>query len=288
MGWGFEIGRVYSRRGDIHERFGGQQQGGIVTPAKHSVVILITGEEGLEHGYSDRFRSDGAFEYFGEGQVGDMRMRAGNLAVAEHSANGKSLLLFRKVADGLRFEGEMVCETFHIERAPDREGNERDAIVFELRTLEAVAEVIEAEATPEGESLDDLRKRALSAAAQPTEPATQSYRNVYQRSRDVRDYVLARAKGSWVAANEDLAGTGIPLQVMYREARRSQANGHAATWVCRGRAHASAPRREPDGGVPAGGADERVRGARHDSTGREDDSPTGQRTRSGMAVPWIT
>ena len=33
MTWGFEVGRVYNRRIDIHGRFGGQQQGGIVTPA---------------------------------------------------------------------------------------------------------------------------------------------------------------------------------------------------------------------------------------------------------------
>jgi 5-methylcytosine-specific restriction enzyme A len=31
------------------------------------VVIIITGEEGLEHGYADRYRGDGVFEYFGEG-----------------------------------------------------------------------------------------------------------------------------------------------------------------------------------------------------------------------------
>jgi len=196
MGWGFEIGRVYSRRADIHGRFDGQQQGGIITPAKHSVAILITGEEGLEHGYSDRYRPDGVFEYFGEGQVGDMRMRAGNLAVAEHSAKGKSLLLFRKTADGLRFEGEMVCDSFHIERAPDRNGTERDAIVFELRSLEAVSERVEAEPAPGGKSLDELRKQALNATAQPVEPAIQSDRNVYQRSRDVRAYVLGRANGN--------------------------------------------------------------------------------------------
>ena len=46
MTWGFQIGRVYNRRGDIHGRFGGQQQGGIVTPAQHPIVIIITGEEG--------------------------------------------------------------------------------------------------------------------------------------------------------------------------------------------------------------------------------------------------
>ena len=39
---------------DIHERFGGQQQVGIITPADHPVVIVITGEEELQHGYADR------------------------------------------------------------------------------------------------------------------------------------------------------------------------------------------------------------------------------------------
>src|SRR5215203_1083022 len=75
MTWGFEVGRVYNRRLDIHTRFGGQQQGGIITPADHTLVIIITGEEGLEHGYADRYRDDGVFEYFGEGQIGDMRLR---------------------------------------------------------------------------------------------------------------------------------------------------------------------------------------------------------------------
>ena len=138
MSWGFEIGRVYNRRADIHARFGGQQQGGIITPAKHSLVIIITGEEGLEHGYADRYRDDGILEYFGEGQVGDMHLRADNRAIAEHSGQGKGLLLFRKTSDGLRFEGEMVCEGHHREAAPDRTGATRKAIVFELRSLDAV------------------------------------------------------------------------------------------------------------------------------------------------------
>jgi hypothetical protein len=51
MSWGFEIGRVYNRRTDILGKFGRQQQGGIVTPANHALVLIITGEEGLAHGY---------------------------------------------------------------------------------------------------------------------------------------------------------------------------------------------------------------------------------------------
>jgi hypothetical protein len=47
MSWGFEEGRVYNRRADIHAKFGGQQQGGIITHAQHPLVIIITGEAWL-------------------------------------------------------------------------------------------------------------------------------------------------------------------------------------------------------------------------------------------------
>jgi 5-methylcytosine-specific restriction protein A len=196
MSWGFEIGRVYNRRADIHAKLGGQQQGGIITPANHPVVIIITGEEGLEHGYADRHRRDGAFEYFGEGQLGEMQLTNGNKAVADHSTNGEGLLLFKKTREGLRFEGEMVCETYHYERAPDRNGNDRNAIVFELRALEAVAEAVESDAIPSGENLEGLLKKALAASGVALKTSTSGLRTVYERSRDVRNYVLARADGT--------------------------------------------------------------------------------------------
>lgn len=195
MSWGFEIGRVYNRRSDVHSRFGGQQQGGIITPARHSLIIIITGEEGLEHGYADRYRDDGVFEYFGEGQIGDMQFRAGNRAIAEHTKEGKELLLFKKTSHGLRFEGEMVCEGYHREAAPDRTGAMREAIVFELRSLEAVAEKVETEPSTPNAPLQVLRQLAFSAASEPAQPTAQGTRNIYQRSRDVRIYVLARANG---------------------------------------------------------------------------------------------
>ncbi|MBZ0146440.1 MAG: HNH endonuclease, partial [Pseudorhodoplanes sp.] len=177
MSWGFEVDRVYNRRNDIHARFGGQQQGGIITPSKHSLVIIITGEEGLEHGFADRTRDDGVFEYFGEGQVGDMQMQKGNRAIAEHSVGGKSLLLFRKAPEGIRFVGEMLYEARHIERAPDRTGAERDAIVFELRPLSAIVETVDAEPPAIGVSLADLRKLAIAAAEAPPLSQSPSVRN---------------------------------------------------------------------------------------------------------------
>ena len=86
--WPFELGNTYNRRQDIHNRYDGQRQGGIITPAAHPLVIVITGAEGEQHGYTDRLRSDGVFEYFGEGQVGPMQLNKGNRAILEHSAAG--------------------------------------------------------------------------------------------------------------------------------------------------------------------------------------------------------
>lgn len=198
MAWGFERGRIYNRARDIHHRFKGQQQGGIITPSEFPLVIAITGEEGGRHGYSDQLRDDGIYEYFGEGQRGDMQLVRGNRAIAHHSADGKSLLLFRKVArDGsLRYEGEWVCDGILQRTAPDREGEERLAIVFELRSLDALTEVDESVAKPpDVQSLKSLRKAAIEAATV-GKPAGSTTRNAYMRSAAVRAYVLARANGA--------------------------------------------------------------------------------------------
>ncbi|WP_426236461.1 HNH endonuclease [Pararhizobium sp. DWP1-1-3] len=184
---------MYSRRADIHARFDGQQRGGIATPAKHSIVIVFTGEEGEEHGYSDRWRDDGVFEYFGEGQVGDMVMQKGNRAIAHHAANGKSILLFKIAPRGVVFEGEMICEGYQVRPAPDRLGNLRNAIVFELRLVENVIERVSDLPTTNG-TLATLRERAF-AAAKPAPAKSTSSTTVFERSRDVRDYVVARAVG---------------------------------------------------------------------------------------------
>jgi 5-methylcytosine-specific restriction protein A len=194
MSWGFERGRTYNRRKDIHGRYAGQQQGGIITPSAFSVIFIITGEEGLAHGYADRLLPDGTFEYFGEGQLGDMKLERGNAAIANHIADGRDLLLFRKTAAGLRFEGPMVCSGHHFEPAPDREGNMRQAIVFELFSLDGIEEAA-AEVEPDiSPDLAALRAAALAASkADPKRRSTKT--TVTDRSRAIRDYVVARANG---------------------------------------------------------------------------------------------
>ena len=56
-----------------------KSDGFTITPRDHALVIIITGEEGLTHGYADRYRPDGVIEYFGVGQTGDMVARGRQL-----------------------------------------------------------------------------------------------------------------------------------------------------------------------------------------------------------------
>jgi 5-methylcytosine-specific restriction protein A len=47
MGFGgYEVGRTYNRRRDIHGKFGGPQQGGICTPKDYPLVIAFTEASG--------------------------------------------------------------------------------------------------------------------------------------------------------------------------------------------------------------------------------------------------
>ena len=63
----FIQGHVY-RRSELHDRYGGQRQGGISTPSQHQFILLFTGESGEQHGYADDWSADGLFFYTGEGQ----------------------------------------------------------------------------------------------------------------------------------------------------------------------------------------------------------------------------
>lgn len=45
----FTQGHVYRRR-DLHDRYGGQRQGGISTPSQYPIILLFTGESGEQHG----------------------------------------------------------------------------------------------------------------------------------------------------------------------------------------------------------------------------------------------
>lgn len=202
----FEPGKVYRRREDIHEIYGGQRQGGISTPSTHPLVLLFTGETGSQFGYKDDFRPDGTFWYTGEGQIGDMKMDRGNAAIRDHRANDKAPHLFEYISRGrVRHIGEAEYLGHHIERRPDRNGTIRDALVFELEVKtnsSASTEYGLHEAPPSDADLR-LWKRPLSevrdiAMRHPPSGASETMRRVVtrQRSEAVRVYVLRRADGT--------------------------------------------------------------------------------------------
>ena len=93
----YAVGALYNRRQQIHDRLGGQRQGGISTPARSPFVILFTGEAGKQHGYNDFWDDNGVLHYYGEGQAGDMQDKGGNRAIREHLQNRKRLLLFQSM-----------------------------------------------------------------------------------------------------------------------------------------------------------------------------------------------
>ena len=200
----FVVGQVYNRRRDLHGHYGGQQQGGISTPAGHSLVFLFTGESGSEYGYRDEFRPDGTFWYTGEGQEGDMSMVRGNRAIRDHAGDGKELHLFEAIGSGeVRYLGQAFYLDHHWEERRDKDDNLRRAIVFELavdpggETTSEVAEPRAGQATSRrlrSHSLEELKRIALQKAS-PSASVSERRVNVHRRSEAIRAYVMKRANG---------------------------------------------------------------------------------------------
>ena len=60
----FVKGKSYLRR-DLHERYGGQEQTGISTPADYPMIFLFTSKKAEKYGYRDGWTNEGVFLFFG-------------------------------------------------------------------------------------------------------------------------------------------------------------------------------------------------------------------------------
>jgi 5-methylcytosine-specific restriction protein A len=195
----FLVGQLYNRRSEIHAVYGGQQQGGIVTPQACPFIFLFTGEAGEQHGYSDGWRAEGVFAYTREGQRGNMEFARGNRAIRDHVEDGKDLLLFEATSTkgSYRYRGCFECTGWETGIGPDTNGELRSTIVFLLVPVTTV----EAEGPSDGavarreRSLEELKALAEQAASAAPVTGKDSRRVYYQRSAAVRAYVLARARG---------------------------------------------------------------------------------------------
>jgi 5-methylcytosine-specific restriction protein A len=202
--------KSYHRLHDIHERFGGQERGGISRPDGPPFVFLFTGESGNQYGYQDGWKNDDTFEYTGEGQRGPMEFVRGNRAIRDHAQAGKDLLLFEAEPKKGRYRyiGCFSCSSYDIRPGKDVDGAVRDVIVFRLVPVEKVeTDELDDELLEEnGNSLEELRQAALQAAQQSPGQGKDAVRKYYQRSQTVRTYVLARAQGKC-----ELCGKSAPF-----------------------------------------------------------------------------
>lgn len=116
------------------------------------VMVFSDVKEGAHFGYAlhDGATPDGtAFNYTGAGQDGDQEFKLGNKTLLNHKSDGRRLQLF--VADGViagtftkrqKYLGEYEVRSdeelgFHLATAPDRQGRNREVIVFHLEKVSA-------------------------------------------------------------------------------------------------------------------------------------------------------
>lgn len=208
----FEVGARYLRK-ELHDEFAGQRQYGISTPSAESFIFVFTDPQTEEHGYSDRFLSNGLFIYSGEGRVGDMTMDGGNERIRDHAENGDNLHVFEVVgesngADVVAYDGEYEYVDHYWEEAPDDERNMRDAIRFKLAPVggtEADVSEDDLDEASEGE-LFRLAKKAGSSGdggGGTTPSGGSGSGSGTTRNEVVREFALQMADGVCQGCGED-------------------------------------------------------------------------------------
>lgn len=125
----FTASKKYKRK-EIHNKYGGNRQGGIAPCSSHPYIFIFDSKSGVQHGYRNGWQ-DNIFYYTGEGQKGDMEFKRGNKALLNHSSNNKRIMLFE--SDGKGYV-EHICELsylgFELFETPDTEKAIRTAIKF--------------------------------------------------------------------------------------------------------------------------------------------------------------
>lgn len=128
-----------------------------------------------------------------------MKFDRGNKAIRDHVKDGKILLLFETMPDGLRrFIGPMDYVDHYYKEIPDEEGKLRRGIILRLTPASTELNSTVSEVKPSNEGLAFLANRdaALAAASESSVLEKQEgKRNYYRRSAQVARYVLERANG---------------------------------------------------------------------------------------------
>ncbi|MGW2812786.1 restriction endonuclease [Streptomyces sp. NPDC001415] len=128
-------------RKKIHDKYGGNRQKGISRPKDQPYVFLFSNpKRGRQHGYYDGWGDDGCYHYCGEGLYGDQEMAGGNLDIAEHAQQKRSLQLFESTEKGVVANlGQFVLDAkkpWFTTDAPDTDGEIRTVIMFRLHPVD--------------------------------------------------------------------------------------------------------------------------------------------------------
>lgn len=234
----FVPGQIIRRR-ELHAKYGGQEQGGISTPAKYPFIMLFTAPSGISHGYDDGWTESGIFLYSGEGQLGDMSFVRGNRALRDHLQDGKDLHLFEQVDRGLvRYIGQMIVTGYHERKGSDTAGSQRHAIVFELIPAEDASHSMMDSAEPEDSLLRSLSEHDLRLIAE-SPPASEStpderQKVSYRRDRALREFVLRRANGKCEGCGSRapfVTDKGTPYLELHYLRRQSDVGPESPSWV---------------------------------------------------------
>lgn len=131
--WSIEVG-VELRRHEIHETYGGQQQGGISSAPQAGSVFLFTGSTGQRYGYNyDGWQPDGSFHYTGEGRIGDQQLVRGNKTTLR---TDRTIRVFKEVRRSVvAYLGEFRLDEeqpYYRADAPAEDGEMRSVLVFRL------------------------------------------------------------------------------------------------------------------------------------------------------------
>ena len=122
------------KRSAIHDQYGGNRQGGIAPSAKFPFIFIFSGKSGAQYGYKDGWDNPNVFSYTGEGQVGDMQLIRGNLALKEHLNKGKKVFLFEYERVGfVKFVSELEFFDVDYFDTPDINNNNRIGLRFFFR-----------------------------------------------------------------------------------------------------------------------------------------------------------
>jgi 5-methylcytosine-specific restriction protein A len=206
------MGGHYVRK-ELHNQFRGGRQSGISSPKGEDFVFIFTGPSGEKYGYEDEFLDDGTLLYFGQGVRGDMEFTKnnGNTKIRDHKERGYELYVFEETSESgvMCYVGEYEYVDHDWVTAPDRDGNDREAIRFRLEPKGGVDSGIDVETTQNAseEELFELAKRSAERGSEDLDSnqgtSSGGGNNSQRRSEVVRQFALKTANGVCQGCDED-------------------------------------------------------------------------------------